>query len=233
MGTQQKTQGTANRSGSQQQSGDSSGVQGAERAQPIAVARENDSQVRGGLAPSRGGVVGYGPSGTSQALMRHMADDIDQLLQLFGFGGLGVSPGASQASRIAWSPQIEVSRQDGSLVVRADLPGVAPDEVDVEVDDGVLTISGRRSDKQREERDGFFRTERFYGQFYRAIPLPEGAKADQIEANIDNGVLELRIPVAEQQQRQPHRVAINSGANDGAGNRKQEHSSATQQGGKH
>jgi HSP20 family protein len=161
-----------------------------------------------------------------------MADDIDQLLQLFGFGGLGLSPAASQASRTAWSPQIEVRRQNGNLVVRADLPGVAPDDVEVEVDDGVLTIFGERRDEQREERDGFFRTERFYGQFYRAIPLPEGAKEDRVEAKFDNGVLEIRMPVAEQDQRQRRRVAITSGPNGGAGNRQQERPAATEQGGK-
>jgi len=228
---QRETQRAANRSGSQQENGGSTAAQGAERSQPIAVQRDNDAQVRGALAQSRGGLVGYGPSGTSQALMRHMADDIDQLLQLFGFGGLGLSPAASQGSRIAWSPQIEVGRQNGNLVVRAEVPGVAPDDVEVAVDDGVLTISGERRDEQREERDGFFRTERFYGQFYRAIPLPEGAKEDQVEANIDNGVLEIRIPVPEQRQRQPHRVAINSGANEGAGDRQQERSATSAQGG--
>ena len=190
------------------------------------------NRVRGALAPSRAGLVGVGPSGTSQALMRHMADDIDQLMQLFGFGSLGMSPNASQTSRAAWSPQIEVDRKNGNLVVRADLPGVAPDDVEVEVNDGVLTISGERREEQREERDGFFRTERLYGQFYRAIPLPEGADEDKVDANFDNGVLEVRIPVSEQPQPRRNRIAIHSGTNGRGRNGQHERSAATEQGGK-
>jgi len=210
MGTEQRPQSTTNRSGSQQQSGSSTAAQDTERVRPIAVARENDSQVRGGLAPSRSGLVGYGPSGTSQVLMRHMADDIDQLLQLFGFGGLGLSPAATQSS--TWSPQIEIGRQDGNLVVRADLPGVTPDDVQVEVDDGVLTISGERREERTEggEGQGFYRSERRYGSFYRSIPLPEGVKAENANASFRNGVLEITMD-APQLQSHKRRLEISEG----------------------
>lgn len=176
----------------------------------LPTSRQRNTETRSALAPSRGGLVGYGPSGNSQALMRHMADDIDQLLQLFGFGSLGLGTGATQSMPVVWSPQIEVERQDGNLVVRADLPGVDPSDVNVEVDDGVLSISGERRDERREERDGAFRTERFYGRFHRAIPLPEGADDARVEARFENGVLDVTIPVPKQEQRRPKRVEVKS-----------------------
>jgi HSP20 family protein len=176
----------------------------------LPTSRERTNEAGSASTPSRGRLVGYGPSGNSQALMRHMADDIDQLLQLFGFGSLGLGTGAIQATPIVWSPQIEVERRDGNLVVRADLPGVDPSDVNVEVDDGVLTISGERRDERREERDGSFRTERFYGRFHRAIPLPEGADDSRVEARFENGVLDVTIPVPEQEQRRPKRVEVKS-----------------------
>lgn len=176
----------------------------------LPTSRQRNTETRSALAPSRGGLVGYGPSGNSQALMRHMADDIDQLLQLFGFGSLGLGTGATQSMPVVWSPQIEVEREDGNLVVRADLPGVDPSDVNVEVDDGVLSISGERRDERREERDGAFRTERFYGRFHRAIPLPEGADDARVEARFENGVLDVTIPVPKQEQRRPKRVEVKS-----------------------
>ena len=176
----------------------------------LPTSRQRNTETRSALAPSRGGLVGYGPSGNSQALMRHMADDIDQLLQLFGFGSLGLGTGATQSMPVVWSPQIEVEREDGNLVVRADLPGVDPSDVNVEVDDGVSSISGERRDERREERDGAFRTERFYGRFHRAIPLPEGADDARVEARFENGVLDVTIPVPKQEQRRPKRVEVKS-----------------------
>jgi HSP20 family protein len=175
------------------------------------IERTQDVGMQGSLAPSRSGMVGYGPSGNSQALMRHMADDVDQLLQLFGFGSLGLTPTAQSTIRAVWSPQIEVARRDGELVVRADLPGMDPDDVTVEIDDGVLAISGERKEENEERRDGFYRSERAYGRFYRAIPLPEGVDEDRVEASFDKGVLEIRVPAPEQQRRQPKRVNVQSG----------------------
>jgi HSP20 family protein len=95
--------------------------------------------------------------------------------------------------------------------VRADLPGIDPDEVDVEIDDGILAISGERKEEREENRDGFYRTERVYGSFYRAIPLPEGVDENNVQASFTNGVLEIRIPEPRQEQRQPKRVQVQSG----------------------
>ncbi|HEX6050719.1 MAG TPA: Hsp20/alpha crystallin family protein [Gemmatimonadaceae bacterium] len=144
--------------------------------------------------------------------MRRMSEEMNRIFESAGMGGVGgrLSPfGGEQAGTgSAWVPPIEVQQKGNELVVRADLPGLKRDEVSVEVDDGVLTLSGERRQESREEREGFYRSERSYGSFYRAIPLPEGVNEDDIQATFGDGVLEVRVPVPEQQQRRGRRVEI-------------------------
>ena len=80
--------------------------------------------------------------------------------------------------------------------------------VRVEVDDDVLTISGERRNEQRDERDGYFRSERSYGSFFRAIPLPDGVRADQCEAEFNDGVLEISLPAQKQRDRNSRQIQI-------------------------
>jgi len=108
----------------------------------------------------------------------------------------------------AWVPQIEAFRRGDKLVVRADLPGLKKDDVKVEVDDGILAISGERSEEREENRDDFYRSERNYGQFYRAIPLPEGVTGDQCEATFKDGVLEVTLPAPKQPERKARQIPI-------------------------
>ena len=82
------------------------------------------------------------------------------------------------------------------MVIRADLAGVNPDDVDVTVENGVLTISGERRQERREEREGVVHTELSYGSFMRSIPLPDGADENRLTATMRNGSLEITVPVA-------------------------------------
>lgn len=147
-------------------------------------------------------------------LMRSMSEEIDRLIE--GLGGARVSPSYGLTgtrgtrglpdyrgfgSGGVWTPQIEVQQKPNSFVLRADLPGLKPDEVDVSVDDGVLTLSGERKQEHKEEREGYLRTERSYGQFYRAIPLPDGVDEEKVSASFKNGVLEVEIPITAREQR--------------------------------
>jgi len=150
----------------------------------------------------------FGTTASPFNLMRRMADDIERLFSDVDFArvGYGITspqrfasgfePGrfAGRLTEDTWAPQVETFRRDGNLVVRADLPGLQKDNITIEADDDVLTISGERSDETRDERDDFYRTERTYGRFFRAIQLPEGVNADQIEATFKDGVLEVAIP---------------------------------------
>jgi HSP20 family protein len=173
---------------------------------------------RGVSAPVRGGVS------SPFDLMQRMSDDMDRLLEQFGFGrmGLGLGPrlGASLGSDIVdrargvdggqslWAPLVETTRRGDRFVVRADLPGIKKDDVHVEVDDDVLTISGERRNEQKEERDGFFRSERSYGSFFRAIPLPDGVNANQCEAKFSDGVLEISLAAPKQEERKAKKIEV-------------------------
>jgi len=159
------------------------------------------------------------------ALMRRMQDDMDQLFGAFGFGRLGLSPvfgsllsndlselpsrsGRGTTNDGLWSPQIETFRRGNQIVVRADLPGVNKEDVNVHVDNGVLTISGERSSHSENEGDGWYRTERSYGSFYRALPLPDGVEGDACEATFKDGVLEVTLPAPSEEKASGKRIPV-------------------------
>jgi HSP20 family protein len=127
------------------------------------------------------------------------------------FGSFFDSPtGAIQgAAQRRWYPAIDLVEDGDHYVLRADLPGLSEDDVKVEVEDGVLTVSGERKSEREERKDGYYRLERAAGSFARSLRLPENVDASSIEAQFDRGVLEVRVPKPE--QRKPHRVAISVG----------------------
>ena len=103
-------------------------------------------------------------------------------------------------------PAMDLVETDDHLVLRADLPGLDKEDVEIEVKDGVLTVSGERRTEQEDSTDGYHRVERAYGRFSRSLSLPQGIDADQVQADFDKGVLEVRIP--KPAERKPHRVQI-------------------------
>jgi HSP20 family protein len=109
-----------------------------------------------------------------------------------------------------WIPATDLVETEGEYVLRADLPGLSEEDVNIEFEDGVLTISGERKAEQEERKEGYYRLERTFGDFSRTLTLPEGVNPDSIKASFDNGVLEVRIPKPE--QRKPRKVAISVGA---------------------
>lgn len=102
---------------------------------------------------------------------------------------------AEEAIAPTWAPGIDVVQKDNRLVTRVDLPGMKKDDVKVEVTDGHLTISGERKKETEEKKDQFYRREREYGSFYRAVPLPEGVTLDDVKATFVDGVLEVSVPL--------------------------------------
>ena len=108
---------------------------------------------------------------------------------------------------------MDLVEEDEHLVLRADLPGLTEDDVNVEVKDGVLTVSGERRAEEKTEEKGYHRIERSYGSFSRSLSIPEGIDPEQVSAEFDNGVLEVRIPKPE--ERKPHRVQIGKGTVEG------------------
>src|SRR4029453_1111769 len=108
-----------------------------------------------------------------------------------------------------WAPAMDLVDGGDRLVLKADLPGLSEEDVRIEVQDRLLTVSGERKSEHEEKREGYYRMERAYSSFSRSVTLPDGIDADQIDASFDKGVLEVRIPKPE--ERKPHRVEI-SGA---------------------
>jgi HSP20 family protein len=171
---------------------------------------------RRGFGPAAMGGMGLTRPGIPPSpweLMGRMSEELTQLFDSIGGAGTAASRGQTGIASTARSrgtgtegataapvlliPNIEVLQRSGALVVRADLPGLDADEIDVSVDNGMLVISGERTQQQQDESDGFVRSEVLYGAFYRAIPLPDGADEDNIVAAVSKGVLEVIVPVSE------------------------------------
>lgn len=101
-----------------------------------------------------------------------------------------------------WTPAIDVVREDGNLVLRADIPGIKPEEVKIEVADDVLTVSGAHEERTEEKGKDYMRRERRSGAFYRSMPLPAGVEAKQITAQTHDGVLEVTIPLPKESKQE-------------------------------
>ena len=112
-----------------------------------------------------------------------------------------------------WVPAMDLVEADDHFVLKADLPGLSENDVAIEVQDNVLTISGSREAEHERKEKGWYRLERSYGSFSRSLTLPDGVDADKVEASFDRGVLELRIPKPE--ERKPRRISIGSSNGNG------------------
>jgi HSP20 family protein len=106
-----------------------------------------------------------------------------------------------------WAPAIDVLTQDGNLVIRAELPGVRQEDVDITLQNNVLTISGGRKVEEEEQRGGYYVRERRYGSFRRSLTVPEGTDESKIHARYENGVLEVTVEGAAAVQ-EPKRIQI-------------------------
>jgi len=135
-------------------------------------------------------------------------DEMDRLAEDFGLGRGLLAKVDLNLPRAAWAPQVEMFERDGELVLRADLPGLSKDEVNIELADGALTIEGERRGEVEEEGEGFYRSERSYGRFYRRLPLPEGARTDDATATFNNGVLEVTMPTMKRESRATRKLEI-------------------------
>jgi HSP20 family protein len=119
----------------------------------------------------------------------------------------GTTP--ANGSTSSWLPPVDVWETDDELVVAFDLPGSKEDEIAVELDDNVLTVSGERERTSEHSNDRFYRFERRFGAFSRSVTLPQGVQEDGIRANYANGVLEVRVPKPEESK--PRRIQIGGG----------------------
>jgi len=165
----------------------------------VAVKKQEESVAK----PGRSEVMGWGdwnpfawwriPSDfltDPVSMMRRFRDEMDRVFPRIFREEL-------DRKEATWSPAIEVTAEEGNLHVRAELPGLKPEDVKIEMTDEALMIEGERKYEHEEKGEGVFRSERRYGKFYREIPLPEGATVDKAKAHFTNGVLEITLPVPE------------------------------------
>ena len=137
--------------------------------------------------------------------------DMNRLFDRF-FEGRGTNGGRR------WIPAMDLLETEDHLVLRGDLPGLTEEDVDIEIKDNVLTVSGERKAESEEKSEGFYRVERSFGSFSRSLTLPQGVSAEKVDAKFDNGVLEVRIPKPEESK--PTRVQIGKGTVEGTGTEK-------------
>jgi HSP20 family protein len=124
-----------------------------------------------------------------------MTSELDRMLEspvsLFAWP----ASGAATTNVAAWSPGIDVFEKDNRLITKVDLPGLKKEDVKVELTDGHLVISGERKTEAEEKKGDFYRCERAYGSFFRAVPLPAGVKTEDVKASFADGVLEVTMPL--------------------------------------
>jgi HSP20 family protein len=137
--------------------------------------------------------------------LEQMRTEMDDMFQRFF--GLPVESRSNGESNV-WAPRVDVSETDKAYLVKADLPGVDPKDVEINVRDGILTVRGEKKEQKEEKHKNFHRVERFVGQFFRSIPLPTGVDEESVQATTTKGVLTVTIP--KKPEAQPKKIAVKS-----------------------
>lgn len=155
------------------------------------------------LAPIRGTADPF-------AVLRKMTAELDRAFDdpFFPSFRFPVFGGFTPPEGVTWQPKVDVFEKENRLVTRVDLPGVKKEDLKVEVTDGHLALSGERKVEKEEKKDNVYRTEREYGSFYRAVPLPEGVKLEDVKATFADGVLEVSVPLPVRAEATVRKVEI-------------------------
>jgi HSP20 family protein len=143
--------------------------------------------------------------------LRSAQDEMAQMSPMLAqaLGLHGQQQGSGRATATAWAPALDISERKDAYLVMVELPGVEPDDLQITMEDGLLTIQGERHFAHDSSEQQFHRVERRYGAFRRSITLPAQVQAEQIEATFDNGVLEIVVPKAEEAK--PKRIQVRPG----------------------
>jgi HSP20 family protein len=117
-------------------------------------------------------------------------------------------PGEGSIATAEWAPAVDIKEESDKFVIHADIPGVKPENIEVSMEAGVLTVKGEKESAAKTEKEGYKRVERSYGSFYRRFSLPDSANGEAINATSKNGVLEIVIPKREAIK--PKRITVAS-----------------------
>jgi HSP20 family protein len=121
--------------------------------------------------------------------------ELDSLWDRFG-GGFPFE------SAREWLPSVDVAESDGEITVRAELPGLEAQDIDLDISGDILSIRGEKKGKEEIKEENYHTRESFYGSFQRSIRLPAEVQSDQVEANFKNGILDIRLPKSEKSKSQ-------------------------------
>jgi HSP20 family protein len=137
-------------------------------------------------------------------LFHRLGREIDFLFDRFGLERRVFEP-----AETVWTPDVEMFRRSDEIVVKADIPGMKKEDITIEVADDQLILKGERKQEKEEKGEGYYRAERTYGSFYRALPLPEGVKAAEAKASMKDGVLEIALPAVKvEEKKEPRKIEI-------------------------
>jgi HSP20 family protein len=129
-----------------------------------------------------------------------LRDEIDRLFDLSGLGrDVGLFSG--------WTPSLDVYQDKDNVYVKAELPGMKKEEIDISLHDGMLTITGERKREEKAEGDDTFRSERFFGRFHRSVALPTAVDSGKVKASYKDGILTITLPKAEEAK--PKHIEVN------------------------
>lgn len=142
------------------------------------------------------------------SFLRRVTEDLERQLASWGIETPWLVPKLGLGQPV-WSPEIELVHRDGKLVVRADVPGTRKEDLTIEALDDRLVLKGERRSEEKEEREGYFRSERTYGSFVRTIPLPKGVQPETARADLRDGVLEITMDAPEEKPK-GRTIAINA-----------------------
>ena len=138
--------------------------------------------------------------------LRSLQDEVNRLFSSsFSRGG----GGDNELMRGAWNPSVDIYENNDQIVLEAELPGMSPDDVNISIENNVLTLHGERKFEKKDERDNFHRIERSYGSFTRSFTLPPTVSSENVDAVFENGV--LRLTLAKREEAKPRRIEIKAG----------------------
>ena len=123
-------------------------------------------------------------------LFQRLSRELDDVFSTFGIDRHFGAPINNM-----WTPEIEMFAKNNELVLRADVPGLRKEDIAIELTPETIVLKGERKQEKEEKREGYYQTERAYGSFYRALPLPDGVKIENAKASVRDGVLEITVPM--------------------------------------
>ena len=137
--------------------------------------------------------------------LRSLQDEVNRV-----FSGSFNRSGETGLGRGAWNPSVDIFENKDQIVLEAELPGISPEDVNISIENNVLTIHGERRFEKKDDGDNFHRVERSYGSFTRSFTLPPTVSSEDVNANFDNGI--LRLELAKREEAKPRRIEIKAGA---------------------